>query len=87
MVIDFIAIAIKDKEPIDHGFDGKNGTAFSGSRSSVGSMHIGYFKDNDAGQGIFTLVTLVNNVPYPRAGLTPFPIIAQWDGVVEQVLK
>jgi len=39
--------------------------SFSGGQSPVGSIHIGYFKDNDEGQGRFTLVTLVNNVSYP----------------------
>ena len=46
-------LAIQDKEPIGHGFGGKNGTAWSGSRSPSGSIHIGYFKDNDEEQGGF----------------------------------
>ena len=58
--------AIRDKEPIGRGFGGKNGIAFSRSRSPVGSIHIGCFKDNDEGQGRFALVTLVNNVPHPK---------------------
>ena len=57
--------AIRNKKPFGHGVGGKIGTAFSGGRSPVGSIHIGDFKDNDEGQGRFILVTLVNNVPYP----------------------
>jgi len=39
--------AIRDKKPVGHGVGGKIGTAFSGGRSPVGSIHIGDFKDND----------------------------------------
>ena len=50
-------------------FDGNAKTSEVGFTRNIASCHytghIGYFKDNDEGQGKFTLVTLVNNVPYP----------------------